>query len=578
MDMDLRPKLDPRILVNQSINGILETMRYYVDENPYKINFSPAFINAFRGLLDVDNDLMGEQFEKILMNFKTAKDELLTLKMNLFKLQLHIILKRKVIIERECPDDPNIKDIINLFNRKIEALLKIMHSQYEMEGDENNPLNNSFIELRDKKSNNLKDAMNKHAQNIRIANDRISAIRLSIDQKNSKKELTIQRLMFFKNCQEIVNIIKTNYSITVDDYSSVLITLEEEIEALKVSINKDINEINEIEMTIQTYEPQKNEAIENLMHFITEEIETLKEKKETIEKEHQVIKDQFEFQHVTNEYNRLEAGELDCDKEISEMYINLFGRYTTLLDNLMDVNVNYNTKKDLLDFLSKEKNISENDFDSIEQINKSRHKTNFINDLLQEMNYFKTAWNTQPFKQISVVLFQLFEALVTKYEEQLKNVSIYVQAPISTSNDKITNESKYLCDLDVLKTKIATNDAQLDSKTKLLHTTDEYYMNIQNKIISLYQQISSMNGLDFTELLSSLKKKEIESFESRINLKNQILTLLQEKETMKTREQFIQVNQQIRTETSFGLAVSSIEIYDLYKQVYNSFHLPVTFS
>ena len=180
--------------------------------------------------------------------------------MNLFKLQLHIILKRKVIIERECPDDPNIKDIINLFNRKIEALLKIMHSQYEMEGDENNPLNNSFIELRDKKSNNLKDAMNKHAQNIRIANDRISAIRLSIDQKNSKKELTIQRLMFFKNCQEIVNIIKTNYSITVDDYSSVLITLEEEIEALKVSINKDINEINEIEMTIQTYEPQKNEA------------------------------------------------------------------------------------------------------------------------------------------------------------------------------------------------------------------------------------------------------------------------------------------------------------------------------
>ena len=272
----------------------------------------------------------------------------------------------------------------------------------------------------------------------------------------------------------------------------------------------------------------------------------------------------------------MEAGELDCDKEISEMYINLFGRYTTLLDNLMDVNVNYNTKKDLLDFLSKEKNISENDFDSIEQINKSRHKTNFINDLLQEMNYFKTAWNTQPFKQISVVLFQLFEALVTKYEEQLKNVSIYVQAPISTSNDKITNESKYLCDLDVLKTKIATNDAQLDSKIKLLHTTDEYYMNIQNKIISLYQQISSMNGLDFTELLSSLKKKEIESFESRINLKNQILTLLQEKETMKTREQFIQMNQQIRTETSFGLAMmSSIEIYDLYKQVYNLFHLPV---
>ena len=173
-------KLDPRILANQSINGILETMKYYVDENPYDINFSSEFINAFRGLLEVDSDLMGENFEKILSNFKNEKDELLALKMNFFKLQLHIILKRKVIIERECPDNPNIKDIIKLFNRKIEALLKILHSQYEMEGDENNPLKNSYIELKDKKGNDLKELMNKRAQTLRIANDRISALELTL--------------------------------------------------------------------------------------------------------------------------------------------------------------------------------------------------------------------------------------------------------------------------------------------------------------------------------------------------------------------------------------------------------------
>jgi len=143
--------LDPNALINQSLKGILDTMKYYVNTNPLKIKFSQSFLNAFESLSDIDKDLMGSKFEQILRSFKSSKDELKTLNMNLFRLQLRIIIKRKTIIKKECPDNPNIKSRVNIFNRKIEALLKIMEAQNEMEGDEKNPFDNAFVEFKSSK-------------------------------------------------------------------------------------------------------------------------------------------------------------------------------------------------------------------------------------------------------------------------------------------------------------------------------------------------------------------------------------------------------------------------------------------
>ena len=570
-------KLDPRILANQSINGILETMKYYVDENPYDINFSSEFINAFRGLLEVDSDLMGENFEKILSNFKNEKDELLALKMNFFKLQLHIILKRKVIIERECPDNPNIKDIIKLFNRKIEALLKILHSQYEMEGDENNPLKNSYIELKDKKGNDLKELMNKRAQTLRIANDRISALELTLQQKQEKRQRTIERIDFLTSCQEIIDILKDRHSIAMDDYSTVLLTLKEEIASLDTSIERDESELSDIQRNVQTYENEKDDSIAKLIINLTEEIEVLEKNQKTIGEEYGVIKSQFRFEYVENEYNRLAGEGLDCDKEISEMYVNLCVKFNQAIDNFLDINVNYETKVDLLNFLQTNgTKISETDFDSIEQRNKSKHKIENIQKILVELDLLRQVWE-QPFHEISSVLHQYFSSLYTQFEERLKNVSKYVRAPISTGNSKIhSNESSYLCDLDVLKSKIATIDSQLDIKTKLLTENDEWYDAIQHKMIILYKRIANEGDRvrDFARELSPLKKRETDIFETRINLKNQILTLQQERQMMETKEQFIHINEQA-TETGFGLSVTTSEIYDLYKHVYNLFHSPI---
>ena len=147
IEVENNSTLDPNILVSKSISGILDSLKYYVKENPLKIKFSNKFLNAFEAMLEIDKDLTSSKFEYLLSNFKSSEDEIKNLNTNIFKLQLRIILKKKTIIESECPDNPNIKSLVDIFNRKIEALLKIMEAQNEMEGDEKNPFESAFIQF-----------------------------------------------------------------------------------------------------------------------------------------------------------------------------------------------------------------------------------------------------------------------------------------------------------------------------------------------------------------------------------------------------------------------------------------------
>ena len=188
-----------------------------------------------------------------------------------------------------------------------------------MEGDENNPLKNSYIELKDKKGNDLKEIMNKRAQTLRIANDRISALELTLQQKQEKRQRTIEIIDFLTRCQEIRDILKDRHSITMDDYSTVLLMLKEEIASLDTSIERDESELSEIQRNVHTYEHEKDDSIAKLIINLTEEIEVLEKNQKTIGEEYGVIKSQFRFEYVENEYNRLVGEGLDCDKEKSEI-------------------------------------------------------------------------------------------------------------------------------------------------------------------------------------------------------------------------------------------------------------------
>ena len=135
----------PMPLNELSLSNIIQVMKSYVETNPEKIDFSVAFKKAFYDLIKIDEQLQDEQFDSFLkQNLFTepnVTDSINVYRRNMFKLQLCIIVRKKIIIENEIKKSPNIKALIDLFNQKIEALLDILDAQRDMEEKKN------FIEI-----------------------------------------------------------------------------------------------------------------------------------------------------------------------------------------------------------------------------------------------------------------------------------------------------------------------------------------------------------------------------------------------------------------------------------------------
>ena len=120
-----------------SLSEIVQLMKNYVDQNEQKIDFSDAFKSAFQSILKIDEQLQDEQFDSFLKKHNLTEPEMTdsinVYRRNMFNLQLRIIVRKKLIIENELQKLPNIKALIDLFNQKLEALLKIEDAQREME-------------------------------------------------------------------------------------------------------------------------------------------------------------------------------------------------------------------------------------------------------------------------------------------------------------------------------------------------------------------------------------------------------------------------------------------------------------
>ena len=127
--------LDPDDWERRSLAEILQIMYYYVLINPSNIIYSPEFLQAFAEMTDLDETLHSADFERMIQNseYFTEFDAMRT---TLFRIQLRIVLRKKIKIEVECPDNPNIKRIIQLYNQKLEALLRLLEQQNKMDNEE----------------------------------------------------------------------------------------------------------------------------------------------------------------------------------------------------------------------------------------------------------------------------------------------------------------------------------------------------------------------------------------------------------------------------------------------------------
>ena len=77
--------------------------------------------------------MLSPDFEAQLLETNGNYDELSRMRITLIRIQLRVVLRKKVIIEVECPDNPNFKRIIEIYNKKLEALLNLLEEQNKMD-------------------------------------------------------------------------------------------------------------------------------------------------------------------------------------------------------------------------------------------------------------------------------------------------------------------------------------------------------------------------------------------------------------------------------------------------------------
>ena len=101
--------LDPADWVNLTLPEIVRIMNYYVLRDPLHLNFSTEFLRLFHIMTNIDEEMLSPDFEAQLAETGGNYDELYKMRITLIRIQLRVVLRKKVIIEVECPDNPNFK-------------------------------------------------------------------------------------------------------------------------------------------------------------------------------------------------------------------------------------------------------------------------------------------------------------------------------------------------------------------------------------------------------------------------------------------------------------------------------------
>ena len=592
IEVENNSTLDPNILVSKSISGILDSLKYYVKENPLKIKFSNKFLNAFEAMLEIDKDLTSSKFEYLLSNFKSSEDEIKNLNTNIFKLQLRIILKKKTIIESECPDNPNIKSLVDIFNRKIEALLKIMEAQNDMEGDEKNPFENAFIQF---KSTNetLDKKLIEITEIAKTSQKSLGSHKMTLEKIENKIE-------FLKKRNK--PLIRTDIDEIIDKWTSFTNPVYRgAIDVLK-RYEWHITESKKEEERLETSKEEQEQLVENYKkNFVDENLQKVKDfskdvlkkyndelentttKKKLLRAELSTIFEDLSQDTAINKFKEFKESDSDtCEKQFMKYLENKLNDFR---NNLLAFNKVLSDEKRLEKIIqllnSEEENVTSH-FNEIflEKITNESQKESFV-ECIDDIEQLIVRWekdNTYPHFNMKVKNY--LDNLKKFYENELKQITDIIDVPIKTGSNKIhPNNESYICDLKYVMLQKSENEQKIESQKKMIDQFSLIYDEREKEMKEILESLVLFDDTSTTELMEKvnrlveLKKEEEDLYKEYITFNDTLIELEQQKEILEGSEEFLKKMED--KEAKFGDAVSFIELYDLYRHIYTIFYNPL---
>ena len=599
--------VDPRIAVNQSLEGILETMRYYVYTNPYRINFTPAFLNAFHGMLQIDRELSGPQFEQIIAQYRSSRNELLALRINLFRLQLRVILRRRIIIEIDCPDNPNIQILIQIFNRKIQSILNILEAQHEMEGDENDPRTNAFINI---VNTQTPFNINIYIQNLRTAQITLLAQRNQIVLANIV--LTIQHTRLLPSVTAFaseVHTLNTSDWLTyttptfieakskLDEFRVSKELCEKEIIDLEQSIQKQTQDADVFEHTVLA--KHKSEVEKAVTDTIDQLVKKQAEKKtiyDALLKKIEEFCDQIVPAKVQQYYDTTLAQLNSPDAGLHEMknvYGAMFTRHREEIDNFVIVYTEQHTTESLIDFLKNPDNLTNaNAFQYKTEIATNEHRFKCLQDMLRILQLCAQNFDGVPNNQLFDFIKELLNVLIALYTEQIIHEQEQKQKVVAAVANQNSNHSmptafNYVSELNVLKLKLEQLQLQLHTLTLVQSTEDTTFHSNHGDIMKVFTELKTVTDQHDIELvdtinsLIALKEEFQKTYTKMVNAHLDVKKLEQEHDQLKS--DYDEINLLVERQglpqppapMNFGKSISLNEIYHLYKHCYQLYYQPL---
>ena len=428
--------MDVRVSLNKNINEILKDIEFYVDKNPFKIQFSPAFKKAFEEIRQVDAELLKPEVLALFKKNKKNKKLLL----NLFRLQLRIILRRKKVIQQECPDDPDIKSLVDIFNLKIEALLKILEAQSDMEE------NDLFIEARKKFDTTIISPLLKtYIQELNSYLNLESKVHHVIYYRDflkyKEKKFTAKNDFISRVNGYNTGLHDKFTKLHLDDEKiSVLQRQKIDLQDLEKEIKDADTKFQEInkELTIGT--TKKDQAQHDIIEDLRKTIEEL-EKDET--KKMQI--------YNTTEKDIFEPGD-------NQTYSANILKFKNILDLMMESRIKIEIKRKIVEHIRDAKIITEKNIHNITEKITYEQSVKFIDDMTnhfttKKLEIAKFSSDVQNFIKKSYDDFiQYFQKLKDKFD-----------APSIQTECTFKNDS---CDIDTMKTRLEDLKKQLTANTE----------------------------------------------------------------------------------------------------------------
>ena len=585
--------LDPNALINQSLKGILDTMKYYVNTNPLKIKFSQSFLNAFESLSDIDKDLMGSKFEQILRSFKSSKDELKTLNMNLFRLQLRIIIKRKTIIEKECPDNPNIKSLVDIFNRKIEALLKIMEAQNEMEGDEKNPFDNAFVEFKSSKET-LDNKLIELTETAKTSQRSLISHRTTLQKIESKLEFLQKRNEPLASTG-IDELIKKWTAFTNPLYRGAIDVLkhyelhiteskkeEERFEKMKEEQEQVVENYkqNFVDQNLQKVKDFSKDVLKRY----EDELENIKTKRESIQAQLKILYDVLEQGAALNKFKELQDSDHNtCEKQFVKYLDNKLNDFRNSLLTFNKVLSDEKRLESIIQLLTSEEDNITSHFNDVflEKItNESQKKA--LNECISDIERLINTWkNDQTHPHFNKKVNDYLDFVKQFYENELQQITDLIDVPIKTGSNKIhPNKDSYICDLKYVMLQKSENEQKIESQNRMIDQFSGIYDEREKEKKEILEKLALFDDTSTTDLMNNvhrlveLKNEEEDLFKDYIHFNDTLIELEQEKEILVDSEEFLK-KMEDKEEARFGDAVSFDELYDLYRHTYAIHYNPL---